>query len=61
MSMITAMILFALLATIGSLAAGVTSMATNAEVGHLRSEQWMGWRVAFQAVALLFILIALLT
>jgi hypothetical protein len=60
MSMITVMVLAALLATIGSLAAGITSMATNGEVGHQRSEQWMGWRVGFQAVALLFIVIALL-
>jgi len=61
MNMMTALILAALFATIGSLVAGITSMATNGEVGHLRSEQWMGRRVAFQALALLLIVLALLT
>ena len=61
MNMMTALILAALFATIGSLVAGITSMATNGEVGHLRSEQWMGRRVGFQALALLLIVLALLT
>jgi len=61
MNMMTALILAALFATIGSLVAGITSMATHGEVGHLRSEQWMGRRVAFQALALLLIVLALLT
>ena len=61
MNMMTALILAALFATVGSLVAGITSMATNGEVGHLRSEQWMGRRVAFQALALLLIVLALLT
>jgi len=61
MNMMTALILAALFATVGSLVAGITSMATNGEVGHLRSEQWMGWRVGFQALALLLIVLALLT
>ena len=60
MSMITALVLVAMLATIGSLVAGVTSMATDGEVGHHTSAEWMGLRVAFQAVALLMILIALI-
>ncbi|MBI3042439.1 MAG: twin transmembrane helix small protein [Betaproteobacteria bacterium] len=61
MTMMTALVLTALLATIGSLIAGITSMATDGEVGHLRSEQWMGARVGFQALALLLIVLALLT
>jgi len=61
MNMMTALILAALFATVGSLVAGITSMATNGEVGHLRSEQWMGRRVGFQALALLLIVLALLT
>jgi hypoxia induced protein len=61
MNMMTALILAAMFATIGSLVAGITSMATDGEVGHLRSEQWMGWRVGFQALALLLIVLALLT
>ena len=61
MSMMTAFVLAAMIATIGSLVAGITSMATNGEVGHFRSEQWMGWRVGFQALALALIVLALLT
>jgi hypothetical protein len=61
MNMMTAFVLAAMFATIGSLVAGITSMATNQEVGHLSSAQWMGRRVGFQALALLLIVIALLT
>jgi hypothetical protein len=59
--MMTALVLAALFATIGSLLAGITSMATDREVGHLSSLQWMGRRVGFQALALLLIVLALLT
>jgi Hypoxia induced protein conserved region len=61
MSLMTAFVLAALLATIGSLVAGITSMATDGEVGHLKSVQWMGRRVGFQALTLLLIVLALLT
>ena len=61
MSMITALVLAALLATVGSLAAGITSMATDGEVGQLSSVQWMASRVGFQALALLLIGLALLS
>jgi hypoxia induced protein len=61
MSMITGLVLAAMFATIGSLIAGITSMATGHEVAHLNSAQWMGRRVGFQAVALLLIVIALVT
>jgi fructose-specific phosphotransferase system IIC component len=60
MNMLTAMVLVTLLLTVASLVAGITSMATDGEVGHLRSEQWMGRRVGFQALALLLIVLALL-
>ena len=60
MSMMTALVLAALLATVGSLAAGITSMATDRKVGHLSSVQWMVRRVGFQALALLLIVFALL-
>ena len=60
MSMMTALVLAALIATVGSLVAGITSMATDSEVGHLNSVQWMGRRVGFQALALLLIVLALL-
>jgi len=61
MTMMTALVLAALLATVGSLLAGITSMATDGEVAHQNSAQWMGWRVAFQALALLLIVLALLS
>lgn len=61
MSMITALVLVAMLATVGSLIAGVSSMVTDSEVGHHTSAEWMGMRVAFQAAALLMILIALIS
>ena len=61
MNMMTAFVLAAMFATIGSLVAGITSMATGHEVAHLSSAQWMGRRVGFQALALLLIVIALVT
>ena len=60
MSMMTALVLAAMLATIGSLVAGITSMATDSDVGHVKSVQWMGRRVGFQALALLLMLLVLL-
>lgn len=61
MCMMTALVLAALFATIGSLIAGITSMATDSEVGRASSLQWMARRVGFQALALLLIVLALLT
>jgi len=61
MSMMTAFVLAAMFATIGSLIAGITTMATGGEVAHQNSAQWMGWRVGFQALALLLIVLALLS
>jgi hypothetical protein len=55
---------FALLAAAAAVLAlvfGVSAMASSSAVGNLRSEQWMQRRVAFQAAALAFILIAVLT
>ena len=60
MSVMTALVIAALFATIGSLIAGITSMATDGEVGHANSLQWMFRRVGFQALALLLIVFALL-
>ena len=61
MSMMTAFVFAAMIATVGSLIGGVSSMASDTEVGHLSSVQWMGARVGFQALALLLIVLALLT
>ena len=60
MSLMTALVLAAMLATIASLIAGITSMATGGEVAHSNSVQWMVRRVGFQALALLLIVLALL-
>lgn len=61
MNMMTVLVIAAMLATIASLVAGVSAMATDDEVGHLRSEHWMNARVGFQALALLLIVLALLS
>lgn len=61
MSIMTALVLAALFATIGSLIAGITSMATDSKVGHAGSLQWMARRVGFQALALLLIVLALVS
>ena len=60
MNIFAALAIAAALGAIFSLVSGITSMACNAEVGRYRSEQWMGWRVAFQSAALLFILLAMI-
>ena len=49
-----------ILATVYSLAAGVAAMIADGEVGHHTSLQWMVRRVAFQAIAVVFVLVALL-
>jgi hypothetical protein len=61
MDMMTAFALVALAATVFSLVGGISSMAVDGEVGHLRSEQWMVARVLAQAVAVLFVVFVLLT
>lgn len=59
MTVLTALVFAATLATLVSLASGITAMAHNGEVGHRTSEQWMVWRVVFQAAAFLAIVAAL--
>jgi len=61
MSILTIAIVLAVLATVYSLACGVSAMATGGEVGHRKSEQWMVWRVVFQAVTLALVVIAVLS
>ncbi|MDH5536576.1 MAG: twin transmembrane helix small protein [Betaproteobacteria bacterium] len=53
------LVILAVLAVIGSLAAGISSMVTGGEVAHRRSEQWMTWRVGLQAAAVVLLIIAL--
>lgn len=60
MSMLTLLVMVAMLATITSLVAGISSMAQDGAVAHLNSAQWMVRRVGFQAAAFLLILISFL-
>ncbi|HSN21510.1 MAG TPA: twin transmembrane helix small protein [Usitatibacter sp.] len=59
MQPITWLVLAAVTATILSLASGMLSMIRDGEVAHYGSAQWMGWRVGFQALAVVLILLAL--
>ena len=60
MNMPTLLVVVAVVATIVSLASGISSMAFDDEVGHRTSAEWMTWRVVFQAAAFVLILLALL-
>ena len=60
MNMLTLLVVVAVVATIVSLASGISSMAFDDEVGHRTSAEWMIWRVVFQAAAFVLILLALL-
>ena len=60
MNMLTLLVVVAVVATIVSLASGISSMSFDDEVGHRTSAEWMTWRVVFQAAAFVLILLALL-
>jgi hypothetical protein len=53
------MVTVALVATIGSLAFGVSSMVRDGEVGHVDSEHWMGIRILLQTVTIVVVAVAL--
>ena len=59
MNLLTMLVLVATLATIASFISGIVSMAHDGEVAHRNGAEWMGWRVAFQAAAVVMILLAL--
>ncbi len=59
MDMFTIVIFLAVAAVIVSLGSGILSMLVNHEVAHLDSAQWMGWRVAFQSIAIVLVLLAI--
>jgi len=61
MSPLTVAIVLAVLAAVYSLVCGVSSMATGKEIGHHTSEEWMIRRIAFQALAVGLLLLAMLT
>jgi hypothetical protein len=60
MTVFTILVFLAALATVVSLASGITAMAHHGDIGHRSSEQWMMWRVVFQAAAVLVILAAII-
>jgi hypothetical protein len=59
MALMTFLILAAMLGVVGSLAFGVAAMAIHGQVGHRSSADWMTMRVAFQALAVVLILVTL--
>lgn len=59
MNFFTVVVLAAVLATIVALISGISSMATDSEVGHRDSAHWMELRVGFQAVAFVLVLLAI--
>jgi phage tail tape-measure protein len=60
MSLLTLAILVALALVVCSLVGGLTSMVAKGEAGHHTSEQWMIRRVAFQALAVILMLLAVM-
>lgn len=59
MTILTAMILLAVMAAVASLGFGVAAMMSGEQVNHQCSAEWMVWRVSFQALAFVMILMAL--
>jgi hypothetical protein len=59
MTLMTGLILMAILGTLVSLVLGVSTMATGHEIAHHSAEDWMSLRVGFQAGAVLLLLLAL--
>ncbi len=60
MTLLKTMVLMAVLATAGALARGIVSMARGGRYDRRYSGWFMSARVAFQGLALLLVLIALL-
>ena len=61
MNMMTGFALAAGVGVVVALIGGIAAMVRNGEVAHLTSERWMRWRVIWQGVALLFIILGLVT
>ena len=59
MNMFTWMVFIAVALVLASLVTGVAAMVKDRAVGHFESAQWMTWRVAFQALAAVLVLLAL--
>jgi hypothetical protein len=61
MSMLAFFAIAAMAGAVFALACGVAAMVSNGEVLHHRSEEWMGWRVVWQGIALLLVAMLLAT
>ena len=61
MSIMTFLIIVAMLCVLGSLGMGIVAMTRDGQIGHRTSAQWMTLRVAFQGLALGLVLLALWT
>jgi hypothetical protein len=61
MSMMTFLIIASVLGVVGSLGFGIAAMAHHGVVWHRTSAQWMTMRVAFQALALVLVVLVLST
>jgi len=59
MSLLSFMIILALLATVGALGAGIVSMVRGGEYDREHGTQLMAARVGFQGVAVVLMLVAL--
>ncbi len=59
MSLLSFMIILALLATVGALGAGIVSMVRGGEYDREHGTQLMAARVGFQSVAVVLMLVAL--
>lgn len=60
MSFLTLAVVVAVALVVYSLIGGMTSMVAKGEAGHRTSEQWMIRRVAFQALAVILLLLAVM-
>lgn len=58
MDLMTIAVFGLLAATVFSLIGGVSTMATGHEIRHHSGEQWMILRIGFQALAVVFLLVA---
>jgi hypothetical protein len=59
MSFVTLMVTVAMVATIGALVFGISSMVRDGEVGHLDSEHWMAIRVFLQVTTVVALAVGL--
>jgi hypothetical protein len=58
MNFLTIVVIVATLATVATLALGISSMVRDGEVAHLDSEHWMASRVVLQVTVVLVLVAA---